>query len=131
MNWILLVVLILIVAIGFFGSRKRQFERRPKVSVDDHVTFPIRDFRARSVSGCKSACSAVKKIEGRRYLIHETPTLPVEGCESGNCECTYIDFVDRRSGDRDKRRVLSPASKNHEEFGVERRRRPPERRGDL
>lgn len=44
--------------------------------------------------GC---CSAAADIAGQRYLAHEVPRFPLDGCDSDNCRCSYKLFNDRRT----------------------------------
>lgn len=44
--------------------------------------------------GC---CGAAADIAGRRYLAHEVPRFPLDGCDSDNCRCSYKLFNDRRT----------------------------------
>lgn len=132
MIWVLLLTLIAVVGFGYYGSRKRQFERRPKLIVDDHVTFPIKDFRGSSISLGEHACGAVKRIEGKRFLMHETPAIPVEGCDAKRCECSYIQFEDRRSGDENRRKTFSARPDGRPgyaiDIGTEKRKAEQDRR---
>ena len=110
MIWVLLLVLVCIVGFGCYGARKRQFVRKPKLVVNDHVTFPIEDFRGSSISVCENACAAVKKLDGKRFLLRETPSLPVVGCDVAACECSYVQLEDRRSGEDNRRIKFSAGS---------------------
>ena len=125
MSWILLLVLIAIVGFGYYGSRQRKFVRKPKLAVDDHVTFPIASFRGRSIQFTENACSAVKELKDKRFLFSEAPELPVKNCNIGSCECTYIEYEDRRSGDNNRRKTLRVAAN---ESAVDKRNGQPDRR---
>ena len=47
-----------------------------------------------------SCCAAVQEIEGNRYLADQVPKLPLEGCDSANCQCTFKLYDDRRTESR-------------------------------
>lgn len=47
-----------------------------------------------------NSCVASKQLKGRRFLCSETPTLPLPGCTSPSCTCTYQYSPDRRRGPR-------------------------------
>ena len=47
--------------------------------------------------GC---CEAVLESLGQRFLSNEVPMLPLEGCDSDDCRCTYELFDDRRTAIR-------------------------------
>ena len=44
--------------------------------------------------GC---CSAAAAIAGQRYLAHEVPRYPLDGCDADNCRCSYRLLDDRRT----------------------------------
>jgi hypothetical protein len=62
-------------------------------------------YRAISVVCDEAACSAAKKIQGRRFLDVErdVPKLPLSDCDAPNCDCRYEHHDDRRSSDDDRR----------------------------
>jgi hypothetical protein len=45
-------------------------------------------------------CTAVRAIEGQRFLSHEVPALPVDCCDALQCQCSYGLFNDRRTDTR-------------------------------
>lgn len=43
-------------------------------------------------------CKAAAKLQGRRYLSDEAPSLPLAGCDTPHaCRCVYEHFNDRRT----------------------------------
>lgn len=44
-----------------------------------------------------TACAAARTITGRRFLLGETPALPLAGCNAQTCTCRYFTYGDRRS----------------------------------
>ena len=47
--------------------------------------------------GC---CQLVKDIAKQRFLSDDAPLLPLSGCDSLQCRCTYEHFKDRRQESR-------------------------------
>lgn len=47
-----------------------------------------------NVEGC---CQAAEAIAGHRYLSHQIPRLPLDGCDASKCHCSYNLFDDRRT----------------------------------
>jgi hypothetical protein len=47
-----------------------------------------------------NSCVASHSCEGHRFLCADTPTLPLPGCTSSKCTCTYKYYEDRRNGPR-------------------------------
>ncbi len=64
---------------------------------------------------CNGHCSAIRGLQGKRFLEREAPTLPVPGCTAARCDCVYTHHDDRRTGKRD-RRGLSQISKEFFEY---------------
>ena len=48
-------------------------------------------------AGC---CGAVQAIAGKRFLSDDVPVLPLNGCDAGDCNCSYRLFDDRRDAIR-------------------------------
>jgi hypothetical protein len=46
-------------------------------------------------------CAAARRLAGSKFPLDEAPRLPVEGCRSLHCTCSYTGLVERR---RRKRR---------------------------
>ncbi|MBL4866662.1 MAG: hypothetical protein JKY67_09845 [Pseudomonadales bacterium] len=99
--------------------------RKPKLVVSDYVTFPIKDFRGHSISFDENACATVKQLEGKRFLLSETPPLPLEDCDVTTCECSYVQYEDRRSADESRRKKFHARSDGG---GIEKRRGEQDRR---
>lgn len=45
----------------------------------------------------EDCCEVVRAAVGTRYLSNNVPTLPLEGCDAVDCNCTYELFDDRRT----------------------------------
>jgi len=54
----------------------------------------------RVVAESDACCRAVKSIAAERFLLDETPMLPLKECDAAVCSCTYERFDDRRDGFR-------------------------------
>lgn len=48
------------------------------------------------VANGDECCQAVKTIANERFLLEETPMLPLSLCDAAVCNCTYERFDDRR-----------------------------------
>jgi hypothetical protein len=67
---------------------------------------PAEDTRFRAVSirpgdGC---CEAARQFGNMRFLCAKAPRLPLPECTASTCQCRYVHYSDRRSG-QDRRRV--------------------------
>jgi hypothetical protein len=47
--------------------------------------------------GSLDCCYAVQALMGERFLNNQIPSLPLDGCDAQNCECSYVHLKDRRS----------------------------------
>jgi hypothetical protein len=86
--------------------------------------------RAAEIASGECACDAVRKVEGRRFLVNDVPPIPVPDCTSLNCKCSYIRYNDRRCWHADRRALFSLKADLHTIAGNEERRRKQGRRAD-
>jgi hypothetical protein len=70
---------------------------------DDHP------YRAESILSYGSGCPAVEAFSQRRFLVGESPALPLPDCTSEQCNCKYIQHEDRRYDGRGRRLVFMEA----------------------
>jgi hypothetical protein len=84
-------------------------------------------FHSVSISTCNKACPNVKKLKGRLFLANEASPLPVAGCTTKQCTCSYGHHDDRRNGD-DRRYPINIMSNLYED--EEHRIRHNDRRQD-
>ena len=89
--------------LGPFGDKKLKTRKAQRAKNPYHAT---------SINCQEGGCKAVKAFASRRFLAAETPAIPLPGCDSGKCLCTYTHYEDRRVGDR-----RSPASMNVDRTG--------------
>ena len=54
------------------------------------------------VPGSLDCCYAVQELLGERFLSKQIPSLPLDGCDAQDCQCSYAHLKDRRT---DARRV--------------------------
>ena len=47
-------------------------------------------YRCVSIRYGTKACQAVKRLEGKRFLSAEAPSLPLLDCEVEHCRCRYV-----------------------------------------
>jgi len=80
---------------------------------------PESKFHAVSIIPGDSACAAVHRFTGQRFLSAHAPRLPLPTCDSPRCTCHYRHHKDRRAGPRRRSEVgMMMASYS----GAERRR---------
>jgi len=48
----------------------------------------------------RSGCEQAKHLAGKRFLVNESPRLPLDGCNKADCNCVYRQHSDRRAEPR-------------------------------
>lgn len=73
------------------------FKRRTKRPVG--TTAIRRLFHGVSIEATGgNICPAASALAGKRFLAHEAPLFPLEGCDRrAACRCRYLHFEDRRN----------------------------------
>ena len=66
-------------------------------------------YRAESILSYGGGCPAVEAFSQRRFLVGESPALPLPDCTSEQCKCKYIQHEDRRYDGRGRRLVFMEA----------------------
>ena len=61
-------------------------------------------FRAVSIRPGDGSCEAARQFGNMRFLCAKAPRLPVPECTAAACNCRYVHYSDRRSG-QDRRRT--------------------------
>ena len=87
-----------------------------------------RAYRAVSRSCGESACSAARELRDIKYLAGQTPYLPLQDCDQGQCECRYAHYDDRRDPGSERRTAQEAAAEDAEQ--AERRNSSGRRRTD-
>ena len=64
-------------------------------------------FSAVSVYSPSDRCQAASALKGIHFLSNEAPHLPLDGCTAAKCHCVYRHHADRRSGNGDRRGIVS------------------------
>ena len=125
---------ILLVMIGrSVGEQKttRKSVRRMDSSTR-HRRQPLHPYQAVSICAMDGACEAVSALVDKRYLVADSPQLPVPGCDIAHCKCKYVRFEDRRKEGWDRRLALrGDVAIFVHEGGRERRNGRGRRKSDL
>jgi hypothetical protein len=65
-------------------------------------------FRAASVHGLSDCCHMAKAIEGKRFLMDNLPSLPLDSCDRvADCKCSLTNHTDRRNDDNRRNRYAA------------------------
>ena len=87
------------------------------------VTTSANAYHAVSVTCGPRACKQALELSDKRFFPAEMPQFPLPDCTSGNCQCKFVHYDDRRDSEGDKR---APTALRSELYTASGR---PERRG--
>ena len=72
---------------------RAEFAAQPSAAVNAPSAY-----RALEIIPGPRACAVVKRFAKHRFLLSETPTPPLAGCDlQGTCTCKFQKYADRRS----------------------------------
>ncbi len=100
MEWLIVLAVLAVAAVAWLYRGKGSPEP------EQNKPAPTAQHRAVTVKPCAECCQAAKQIRGRRYLANQAPNLPLDGCTSGACSCSYVHYEDRREDVMGDRRVM-------------------------
>ena len=101
-----------------FLYAKKQKSANPKSQAVPQKT----PYRAVAVSCDEYACDGAKALSGKRFLISDTPLLPLLDCTAQKCHCKYSHHSDRRDFGEDRRLPSSLKASMFSEGGEAERR---------
>lgn len=102
------IALFLVVALVIWRKKRRATEKAIAGEKSIDLTATTSKFHAVSIRPGLEACDAARGLEGQRFLSEAAPPIPLPSCDSRNCQCRFVHFADRRSGD--DRRSPYPAT---------------------
>jgi hypothetical protein len=132
---VLAAVVLAIVVFSFLRSSSKPAGKpssAPKrVKSARTVTAGANAYHAVSVKCGPGACKQALELGDKRFLPNEMPRFPLAGCTSGNCQCKFEHYDDRRDPDSDKRAPTALRSELYTASGrPERRATGGRRRSD-
>lgn len=68
---------------------------RPEIEAPRRNPWHCVEIRTRG-----EACDAFTRLRGKRFLAVDAPRLPLPGCASRHCRCSYVHHRDRRVEER-------------------------------
>ena len=93
------ILLFLIVALVIWRKKRRAGEQATFAAKSIDLAATTSRFHAVSIRPGLDACDAARGLEGQRFLSDAAPSVPLPSCDSPNCQCRFVHFSDRRSGD--------------------------------
>lgn len=109
MNMTIVGILMAVAALWLFIPRSDKQKRasRAKQRKEGRISAVAarreRPFQAVSVLSLGGGCPAVESLGQRRFLVRESPLLPLQECTSRHCNCKYARHDDRRYDGRGRR----------------------------
>lgn len=92
------IVIAIAIVLGLLFVKKQKsakLESKPKRRLNP--------YKAVAVCCDESACDGAKALIGKRFLVGDTPLLPLLDCTSQKCNCKYSHHPDRRDFEEDRR----------------------------
>ena len=131
MKILVFIILAIIVAAMLLKLRApaRKPGKTPRASVAKRVPAPGDDdpaldnpYRAVSIAFNAGACEAVQSIGSKRFLVGETPRVPLPACTASTCSCKYKHHDDRRDSDAERRHPAGMTTQMYSTDGKAERR---------
>jgi hypothetical protein len=107
-------------------SRRHAARTTPAVNAADQRRF--HPFQAVSVCSVSGGCRAAEQMLHKRFLVKQSPTIPLPGCKAQDCKCRYVRHHDRREKPRGRRLTLQRKGGIYDREGLRERREEPGRR---
>lgn len=112
-----------ILCMAFYWYAMRESERRLKNLLESsEIALAKPSYRCVRIECGEPACQPVKSLTDKPILVNDAPRLPLIGCMVARCECKFIRYNDRRSG-QDRRSTSTEAIANAKIYADKRIRR--------
>jgi hypothetical protein len=99
----LIVVAIILIAMCFWLiSFKSEAKLKKALEKDSDATLFLPQFRCVVFKACSNPCRRALEFQTKPILIDNAPKLPLQGCFAQKCECSLLQYDDRRTG-KDRR----------------------------
>ena len=131
MKILVFIILAIIVAAMLLKLRapSRKPGKTPRANATKRVPAPRDDdpaldnpYRAVSIAFGAGACEAVQSIGSKRFLVGETPRVPLPACTASTCSCKYKHYDDRRDSDTERRHPAGMTTQMYSTDGKAERR---------
>ncbi|OYY50752.1 MAG: hypothetical protein B7X95_02770 [Methylophilaceae bacterium 17-44-8] len=119
----LIIVGGLVFFVAYYWYAMRQSERRLKqLLASSEIALAKPSYRCVKIEYGNQACQQVKSFQAKPILVNDAPRLPLPDCHVTQCDCKFIRFDDRRSGE-DRRMSAAEAVANAKIYADKRVRR--------
>ena len=112
-----------IFCVAYYWYAMRESDRRLKRLLESsEVALAKPSYRCVKIEAGSTACQDVQVLVAKPILVDDAPRLPLLSCSAGQCDCKFIRYDDRRSGE-DRRTNSAEAAANAKIYADKRIRR--------
>lgn len=112
-----------IFCVAYYWYAMRESERRLKELLESsEVALAKPSYRCVRIETGATACQSIQMFVAKPILVNDAPRLPLLGCNVAQCDCKFIRYDDRRSGE-DRRTNSADAAANAKIYADKRIRR--------
>lgn len=109
--------------VAYYWYAMRESERRLKRLLESsEIALAKPSYRCVKIEAGQSGCQHVQVLVAKPILVDDAPRLPLLGCNVAQCDCKFIRYDDRRSGE-DRRTNSAEAATNAKIYADKRIRR--------
>jgi hypothetical protein len=106
---IIIAALILAALCVWYISHRSEAKLKKSIEKESDATLFLPQFRCVVISPCDNSCKTALEYRTKPILINNVPALPLIGCNAKQCECSFLQYEDRRVGE--SRRNLEEVEK--------------------
>lgn len=89
-----------VLCVAYYWYTMRSAERRLNQMLEaSEASLAKPSYRCVKIEIGQQACSQVKVYQAKPILVNDAPRLPLADCNVGQCDCKFLRFDDRRSGE--------------------------------
>ncbi|MDP3608866.1 MAG: hypothetical protein Q8R74_07325 [Methylophilus sp.] len=115
---------------AYYWYAMRQSELRLKQLLDSsEIALAKPSYRCVKIESGTQACQPVQALLTKPILVNDAPRLPLPSCQVAQCDCKFIRFDDRRSGE--DRRITSAEAEANAKMHADKRMRRDRRRASI
>jgi len=95
---------------AYYWYAMRSAERRLNQMLEaSEMSLAKPSYRCVKIEAGEHACQQVQVHQTKPILVNDAPKLPLAGCNVAQCDCKFLRFDDRRSGDDRRNRGADAA----------------------
>lgn len=120
----------LVFCVAYYWYAMRESERRLKRLLESSETALAKpSYRCVKIEAGTPACQHVQVLVAKPILVDNAPRLPLSDCNVAQCNCKFLRYDDRRSGE--DRRISSAEAVANAKIYADKRVRRDRRRASI